>query len=147
DAGVVVKAANPTIDVILPGQTAAYGEDGQAAGATRMQVQALVGTWQRTTGNTGAFTAQGVTTEPQSFGGLKTNATLTSTFAKDTTEVAAAAIYYDGNGAIIGGARTYVDFVPAGGQAAVEISSFEDLPAPARTDVYAELSNLSLLGT
>ncbi len=43
--------------------------------------------------------------------------------------------------------RTFVDFVPAGGQAAVEITSFNDLPTPARTDVYGELSNLSLLGT
>ena len=93
------------------------------------------------------FTAAGVTTEAQSYDGLQTNATLSSTFAKDLKDVVAAAIYYDGNGAIIGGARTFVDFVPAGGQAAVEITSSNDLPTPARTDVYGELSNLSLLGT
>lgn len=50
-------------------------------------------------------------------------------------------------GAIVGGDRTFVDFVPTGGSAAVEITSFSDLPAPAGTEVYAELSNLSLLGT
>jgi hypothetical protein len=143
----VVKADNPSIDVILPGQTAAYGDDVQAAGASRMAVQILVGTWAPATSAFGGFTAQGVTTEPQSYSGLKTNATLASTFAKDLKEVVAAAIYYDGNGAIIGGARTYVDFVPAGGQAAVEITTFQSLPTPARTDVFAELSNLSLLGT
>jgi hypothetical protein len=147
DAGVVVKAENPTIDVILPNQTAAYGDSTEAAGATRMEVQVLVGSWEPATTTTGAFTAAGVTTDQQSYGGLKTNATLSSTFVKDLKEVVAAAIYYDGNGAIIGGARTFVDFVPAGGQAAVEITSFNDLPTLARTDVYGELSNLSLFGT
>src|SRR5205085_11392663 len=59
DAGVVVKADNPSIDVILAGQTAAYGETIQAAGATRMEVQALVGDWQTSSSTTGAFTASG----------------------------------------------------------------------------------------
>jgi hypothetical protein len=147
DAGVVVKAESPTIDVILPGQTAAYGESIQAAGATRMEVQALVGSWEPTTAATGAFTASGVSTTPRDYLGLQTNATLASTFAKDLKEVVAVAIYRDGNGAIVGGDRTFVDFVPAGGSAAVEITNFSDLPAPAATEVYAELSNLSLLGT
>jgi hypothetical protein len=147
DAGVVVKAANPSIDVILPGQTAAYGEMLEATGATRMEVQALVGSWQTPTGTVGAFTASGVTTTPQDYLGLQTNATLSSTFAKDLKEVVAVAIYRDGNGTIVGGDRTFVDFVPAGGQAAVEITALSQLPPPAATEVYAELSNLSLLGT
>jgi hypothetical protein len=147
DAGVVVKADSPTIDVILPGQTAAYGDAVQAAGATRMEVQALVGSWQTATTTTGAFSASGVGTVVQDFGGLQTNATLSSTFAKDLKEVVAVAIYRDGNGSIVGGDHTFVNFVPAGGQAAVEISGFNDPPAPAATEMYAELSNLSLLGT
>jgi hypothetical protein len=147
DAGVVVKADSPTIDVILPGQTAAYGDTVQVAGATRMEVQALVGDWETPTSTPGAFTASGVSTTARDFGGLQTNATLSSTFAKDLKEVVAVAIYRDGGGAIVGGDRTFVDFVPTGGQAAVEISSFADLPAPAATEVYGELSNLSLLGT
>jgi len=147
DAGVVVKADNPTIDVILPGQTAAYGETLEVAGATRMEVQALVGNWQTATTTTGAFTASGVSTTTRDYGGLQTNATLSSTFGKDLKEVVAVAIYRDANGAIVGGDRTFVDFVPAGGSAAVEISNFSDVPAPAGTEVYAELSNLSLQGT
>ncbi len=147
DAGVVVKADNPTIDVILPGQTAAYGESVQVAGATRMEVQALVGRWETATTTTGAFTASGVSTTPRDYLGLQTNATLSSTFAKDLKSVVAVAIFRDAGGAIVGGDRTFVDFVPAGGSAAVEITSFSDLPAPAGTEVYAELSSLSLLGT
>lgn len=147
DAGVVVKAADPSIDVILPGQTAAYGETLQAAGATRMEVQALVGNWQTPTTTPGAFTASGVSTTPRPYSGVQTNATLSSTFAKDLKEVIAVAIYRDAGGAIVGGDHTFVDFVPAGGQAAVEITSFSDLPAPAATEVYAELSNLSLVGS
>jgi hypothetical protein len=146
DAGVVVKADSPTIDVILPGQTAAYGDSLQVAGATRMEVQALVGSWQTSSTTTGAFTASGVSTVARDYLGLQTNATLSSTFAKDLKEVVAVAIYRDGNGTIVGGDRTFVDFVPAGGSAAVEISDFSDLPVPAATEVYAELSNLSLLG-
>jgi hypothetical protein len=145
--GTVVKADNPSIDVIIPGQTAAYGDTIQAAGATRMEVQALVGDWQTPTTTPGGFTASGVSTTPRDYGGLQTNATLTSTFAKDLKEIVASAIYRDGNGAIVGGDHTYVDFVPAGGSAAVEIQSFSDTPAPAATEVYAQLSTLSLVGS
>jgi len=147
DAGVVVKATDQTISVILPGQSAAYGESLQAAGATRMEVQALVGRWEEATTTSGAFTASGITTTPREYLGLQTNATLSSTFAKDLKQVVAVAIYRDAAGAIVGGDRTYVDFVPTGGSTAVEITSFTDLPAPAGTEVYAELSSLSLLGT
>ncbi len=148
DAGVVVKADNPTIDVILPGQSAAYGDEHpgrRARPAWRCRCWSARGNRPRR--RPVRSPPSGVTTEPQSYGGLQTNATLSSTFAKDLKDVVAVAIYYDGNGAIIGGDRTFVDFVPAGGQAAVEITSFNDLPTPARTDVYGELSNLSLLGT
>jgi hypothetical protein len=110
-------------------------------------VQALVGNWETSTTTTGAFTASGVSTTPRQYLGVQTNATLSSTFAKDLKSVIAVAIYRDAGGAIVGGDHTFVDFVPAGGQTAVEITSFSDLPAPAGTEVYAELSNLSLLGT
>jgi hypothetical protein len=107
----------------------------------------LVGSWQTATSTSGAFTASGVSTTARDYLGLQTNATLSSTFAKDLKEVVAVAIYRDAGGAIVGGDRTFVDFVSAGGQTAVEITSLSDLPAPAATEVYGELSTLSLLGT
>ena len=143
-AGTVVKSASDTVAVILPGQTAAVGDSTAGANAARVEVQALVTRWEKVT-SFGTFSAEGVTTRPQSYGGLKTNATLASTFAKDLKDVKAVAVYYGPNGAVTGGSFTFVDFVPAGGRIGVELTSSHTVPA-ARTDVFTVLTNLALVG-
>ena len=143
-AGTVVKAQDDNVNFLLPGQTAATAESGiSAAGAVKMTVQALPGQTYEVKQTVGTFTAEGINTTRQQFGGAKTNCLLKSTFAKDLKQLYATAVYYDASNQIIGGGFTFVDFVPAAGQAAVEISG-PQLPAdPARTEVYANLSNLT----
>jgi hypothetical protein len=62
----------------------------------------------------------------------------------DSVEVVV--VYYDGGGAIIGGEFTFVNFIPAGGTSAFEVTSFNDLPGLDHVEVYPQLSSLTLLG-
>jgi hypothetical protein len=146
-AGTVVKATDDNISLVLPGQTAAVGRSAEAGGVTRMVVQASVQRWEDTPATVGAFTAEGVNTHEEKYGGLKTNGVMKSTFQKDLKSVPIAAVYYNAANAIVGGAFTYLDFVPAGGQSAFEITSSGSgtLPGVARTEVLASVSSTSLL--
>lgn len=144
-SGTVVKSASETVDVLEPGQTLAVGDSTQAKGATKLDVQALVGRWESVSGTLGDFSIAGVSTTSDAYS-MKTNGTVASTFAKDLKTLRATAIYYDSSGSIIGGAYTFLDFVPSGGKAAFEVTSMEVVPNVAKTDVMVGLSNLSLLG-
>jgi hypothetical protein len=77
---------------------------------------------------------------------MKTTGTLHSTFAKDMKSVQAVAIYYNAAGRVVGGAFTYVDFVPASGTIGVEIRGSEKVAA-SRTEIYAVPSFLSIFGS
>jgi hypothetical protein len=57
----------------------------------------------------------------------------------------AVAVYRNAKGKIIGGDSTFINFIPAGGKAAVSIDSFSQMKVPAKTEVYVALSGLSLL--
>jgi hypothetical protein len=46
-------------------------------------------------------------------------------------------------GTLIGGVNHFIDFVPAGGSTAFEISDFQSIQA-AKADVIVDLTNLSL---
>jgi hypothetical protein len=143
--GTVVKSASETVAVILPGQRVAIGDSTAAAGATQMQVQTNVGSWQKLTQAAGGFSASGVTTKYDGFA-TKTNGTLHSTFAKEMKTVQAVAIYYNAAGKVVGGDFTYVDFVPAAGTIGIEIQGHEKVAA-ARTEIYAVPSFLSIFGS
>jgi hypothetical protein len=144
-AGTVVKSTNETVAAILPGQTVAVGDSASAAGATRLEVQALVGKWEEVNTTSGSFVVSGVNTTASVFG-MKTNGTVSSTFAKDLKNTEAVAVYYNSGGQIIGGAFTFVDFIPAGGKVGMEVHSSESLSRLAKTEVYLEMTSLSLLG-
>lgn len=146
NAGTVVKSNSESFAAILPGQTVAIGDNTQAQGATKLDVKVLVGRWDNNVTQTtlGTFTAEGVTTTAQRFGGQKTNATVKSTFVKDLKSTKGVAVYYDSAGAIIGGAFTFIDFIPGGGSVGVEITGSSTVPNVARTEVYVALTNLSL---
>jgi hypothetical protein len=147
--GQVVDSQSPSVDVVVPGQSAATGDDiVQASGVTNMKVQANVGRWQQNDKPiTGSFTTSDVTTTPEQYGGAKTVGTITSTFAKDYKQVNAVAVYEDGAGKIIGGSSTYVDFIPANGTASFSISATSLPPGLAKTVVYPTFSNLSFLSS
>ncbi len=143
--GTVLKADSETVSVILPGQSAAvapFGGD-NVTGATAMNVQARVSRWE-TIKKVPVFTTSGVTTTSDRFT-TKTNGTLASTFAKDLKSIKLTAVYKNGAGEITGGASTFVNFVPANGSTAFEVSAFSAPPDIAATDVYANVSSLTLL--
>jgi hypothetical protein len=144
-SGTVVKAVSETISFILPGQTNAVGGNTDGEGAASLEVKALVDRWEESETQTGTFSVSGITTRNEQFGGLKTNANVASTFGKDLQDTKATAIYYNAAGTIIGGAFTFLDFVPAGGNIGIEITSGESLKGVAKTDVFVEITSLSLL--
>jgi len=145
--GVVVDTVEDYLSVVLPGTSVALGDYVyDAAGVESMTVQILPGSVEELEGEPANFTISNVTTREQEFGGLKTTATVASPFTRDLEDLYAVAIYRDGADKVIGGAFTFLGFVPAGGEAAVSIDSFADgLPAPARTEVFIAFSGLTLL--
>ena len=144
-AGGVVSSESEELSVILPGATNAVGDGvSETPGATRMEVQVLPGDWE-TLSDTGSFSVEGVRTVPQQYLGVKTTALVKSTFAKDLESMKATAIYYAADGAITAGTFTYVDFVPANGSVGIELSTFSRPAAFDRTDVFIEITSLTML--
>ncbi len=139
-AGTIVKVDTPILSSVLPGQKGAVAPlIGGGAGITRMEVQASVGRWEETDQGVGAISFEGTTTTPQDFGGVKTTTTLASSFTSAQSLVEAAAIYYDAQGNIIGGALTYVNSVPALGRVPIEITASTGPQGIVRTEVYASI--------
>jgi hypothetical protein len=93
----------------------------------------------------GTFTASAIRTRKDEYGSATTNFRLKSTFERDIRDARAVAIYYNGN-KIIGGAYTFVEFVPAGGSTGVQIDA-ASAPSPpiTKTAIYAAPSSLSTL--
>src|SRR5680860_1147541 len=146
-AGAVVSAEENYLTAVLPGQQAALGASVyDLDGVTSMSVQVLPGGTEPADDVAGNFEVTQVATSAEEYGGLTTTATVSSPFSKDLQDLYATAIHRGADGAIVGGDFTYLSFVPAGGTAGVEISTAADLPAPASSEVYVQLSGLSLLG-
>lgn len=146
DAGSkVVASKSETISVILPAQEAAIGDTTSAADVTKIDVQVLGDDWSDPLEPVGAFRTEGVSTRQQQYGGLKTTGTIVSTFAKNIENPKAVVIYKDASGAVLGGAYTYVDFVPAGGRIGFEVTGSVAVPGVTSTSVYVSLTSLSLL--
>ncbi len=140
--GKVLGTAEQTFPAILPGQSVAFGDEQTdlPAGTAKLDVQALPQNWEETDKGTGSFAISGISTRTEEFGGQKTTATLKSTFVKDQKSVLVAAIYRDAGRKIIGGAYSYQDFVPHGGQIGIELTSISEVPGVAATEVYAAVS-------
>lgn len=145
--GTVVDTREEYLTAVLPGTSVALGDYlYDASGVTKMTVQALPGQSEPLENDPANFTVSKVTTRAQEYGGLKTTATVESPFTKDLKDLKAVAIYRDQSDKIIGGGFTFLNFVPAGGKAAVSIdSSFGKGLTPASTDVHIALSGLTML--
>jgi hypothetical protein len=145
--GSVVGSQSDSIDYILPGQVVADGDDAQVKGATKMEVQALVGSWEQNDRPiTGTFTTSSVKTTDDGFA-QKTIGSIHSTFAKDYKELIATALHYNAAGHIIGGAHDWIDFVPANGTASFSILGLTEVKGIAKSDVFVNFSSLALLGS
>lgn len=145
--GEPVKTETDSVAAILPGQTVAIaplGGSTDVAGAEAVDVQARVSSWEEADQAIGKFTASNVATRERAYGGLQTNGTLTSSFTRDLQDILATAVYRDAAGRIIGGSSTFVDFVPAGGQVGVEITSLSKIPGVASSEIYGQITNLTI---
>ncbi len=89
-----------------------------------------------------AFTTEKVTIVPGDYSAHATGI-VKSGASQDFKELEADTVVYDSAGKIIGGGFTFIDFVPAGGQAAVEMS-ITYAGNPANAVMYGRLSGLSI---
>jgi len=87
------------------------------------------------------FTAENVIYKPDEYWPEVTGR-IVSPYSQDITDARVAAILYDEAGEIIGGGFTYLDFAPANGKAAVEVS-VTGSGTPATSQLYATVSGLS----
>jgi hypothetical protein len=138
DDGLVTTATGST--TLLPGQTGAViGTTGDAQGATRMDVVIANGEsdWQQLAEVAGEFTFSDVKTKGTDYGPTTTGR-ISSTFDEQMDDLRVDVVYKDAAGEVLGGNYTYVDFVPAGGQASFKVSTWVQINPKkiAQTDVY-----------
>jgi hypothetical protein len=147
DGGTLIKSESPSISLILPGQTAAVGTAVDLGGIARMEVQAKVGRWEEIDSDPGEFTITGLNMQPQQYGGADINGVIQSSFSKDLDSIKVTVVFRDEAGQLAGGTFTYVDFVPASGQAAFTVSTFSDVPGGWTPEAYAEITSLTLFSS
>src|SRR5690606_17127370 len=90
----------------------------------------------------GVLEAEGVTTTTGDYD-VTTTFTVRSTFDQQISNPYGYAIYRDASGNIIGGSTGYLNFVPAGGSTAAEITSWDVIPNIASTEVYVDVGFIS----
>lgn len=145
--GTVLSSEQGYLTVVLPGSSVALGGYVyDVEGAETMSVQLLPGGDEALDEDPANFEVTKITTEGDEYGMLTTTATVDSPFTKDLENLEVVAVYRNASGDIIGGDFTYLNFVPAGGSAAVEVTGMGwEGDAPAETEVYVALSGLSLM--
>jgi hypothetical protein len=137
--GNLAGSGDDLVSSVLPGQRAAIGDVVfDVENAASMEVEFRVSDWVEIDFTPGEFTFDQVTTSPGDFGGWETRGLIRSSFEEEQENVRVDVIYFDANDEVVGGEFTFVDFVPAGGEAAWDVSSFSQFEAAvARTEVFA----------
>ncbi|HET6950316.1 MAG TPA: hypothetical protein VFI47_08075 [Acidimicrobiales bacterium] len=142
EAGAVLSSEQHTIYVIRPGEKFGVGDEiysGLTARVGKIEVQiGEPSPYATEVPDEGGLTAEGVSTAAEEYGGLTTTFTVKSTYAQQLDSPYAYAIFRNANGAIVGGAWQILNFVPANGSTAGEISSFDQIPDVATTEVYVD---------
>ena len=143
----VVETESGYVTLLLPGQRAGIATTmflNEGVTVARVDVQLKAGRAQPSE-PVPTFTVDAVTYMPEEYF-PKVTGTITSPYQQDLENIRVSAVAYDAAGQIIGGGFTFVDFVPAGGQAAVEVSVTTAGP-PASVELYPMVSGLTLLGS
>lgn len=146
DQGSVLASESDSLAVLLPGQSGAVTGTtlDDVDGLTDLRVQARVRDWERAPGPYGSFETSDITVRQDDFGGWSVTGQVASTFTEDFEDVYGVAVFRDAEDRIVGGAFTFIDFVPGGGDTSFQIDSFDDIEQVASSEVYVSLSNLSL---
>lgn len=133
------------INDILPGETMGVGGDAYLVieeNVSKIVVQILTGD---------LVEAQDLPFfEPQNISFVnddyfpKVTGQIINPYTKQVTNVEVTAIAYDESGAIIGSGYTYLDFIPAGGTSAVDVTiTISEIPAS--VELYASMTSISEL--
>jgi hypothetical protein len=144
-SGTVLETDSGYVTIVLPGErlgiaSELFLNEGQVV--ERVDVQVKTGKFEPLE-VTSLFTTENVTYLPDRYFPKVTGVVISSA-TRDLEDLRVSAIAYDAAGNIVGGGFTYLDFVPAGGRAAVEVSITTSAP-PARVELYPTISGLTLL--
>ncbi len=141
--GHVLGVEEGNVEVVLPSQTLGIADTGFLAGSdpiARMNVQIQTGKLVSSEALP-IFTAENISYQPDQFFS-KLTGQIVNPYARDVSNLRVSAILYDSAGNIIGGGFTYLDFVPASGRAAAEVS-VTSTGQPSGAELYATVSALS----
>lgn len=136
--GSVVDVDSGSISAIGPGARGAVASEwmfGMSDRSTSVDVVALASSWVEDP-VAGALTATGVKVRPQEYGGVDVTGELVSTFERKVESLNVVVVFRAGNGSVLGGTGSYVDFVPAAGSVGFSISSSFDHPRNATAEVW-----------
>jgi hypothetical protein len=141
--GKVLAVEEGYVEVLLPKQTLGIGgsiflEEGMMI--ARMDIQIKAGDFEEI-GSLPFFTAENVNYQAGQFSS-KVTGEIVSPYTQDITNVRVSAIAYNDAREIIGGGFTFLDFVPANGKAAVDVSVTTS-ETPQTAELYAAVSGLS----
>lgn len=146
DDGSVLDADSGYISLLLPSQRIGWGGDLYVPDETivaRVEVQVYPGVATASEALP-EFTGANATYQAGQFSDRVTGQ-IANPYDADVTDIRASAIVRDAAGTIVGGGFTFVDFVPAAGTAAVEVSVTAGGDV-AVAELYAALSALSDIG-
>jgi hypothetical protein len=141
--GNVLSVDEGYIELLLPGQTLGVANSMYVPEGTtpaKLSVSLLAGNPKKTE-PLPTFTTENVTFQADSFL-PKVTGVIKNPYKSDVKNLRVSALAYDDAGNIIGGGFTFVDFVPANGQAAVDVS-VNVSGTPARMELHPVLSALS----
>ena len=142
--GRVLSSNSGYVEVLLPNQQLGVGDSiyvPEGAQVKSLEVQVRSTKFTKSDALT-TLTTEKVTYVADRFS-PKVTGVVKSPYSKDVKNIRANAVAYDASGKIIGGGFTYIDFVPANGQAAVEIS-VKTSENPVKVEIYPVLSALSI---
>lgn len=143
DDGTVLDTNEGYINLLLPEQTLGLGSDlflNEGMEIDHIDVQVLAGDFIEIE-PIPFFTYENVVFQPGSYSS-KVTGVVVSPYSSDITDLKVSAIAYNENGEIIGSGDTFLDFSPANGKAAVEVSVTVD-GTPATVEIYATITSLS----
>ena len=142
-AGTALASDSVTIYVLRPGEKMGVGDEffgtTFATEVDRIDVQVSEpdNFGRSEVPDEGTLTAEGINTAVSDYT-MTTTFTAKSTYAQQIDSPYAYAIYRNDAGEIVGGSYGFLDFIPADGSTAAEITSWEAIPNVASTEVYLD---------
>jgi hypothetical protein len=128
--GTVVGTADQNVGVLLPGQKMGLGDEPYdvSAGAATMQVTVGEPSSWESPDDYGEITADGITTTVDDYGAPTSSFTAASTYTQQIDSPYAYAVYRNTEGTIVGGSYGFMNFLPANGSTAGEVTSYSSIP-------------------